>query len=89
LLKINAYQIFSFIVCTVFAGALKCYLRELPEPLLTFELYNDWMTAAGWVSTCGLFFLYQSFLNTSDTEFKSIFIVLSFFKLEKKKRMKN
>ncbi|KAK7134610.1 hypothetical protein R3I93_017896 [Phoxinus phoxinus] len=29
------------------AGALKCYLRELPEPLLTFELYNDWFTAAG------------------------------------------
>ncbi|XP_038156953.1 SH3 domain-binding protein 1 [Cyprinodon tularosa] len=29
------------------AGALKCYLRELPEPLMTFELYNDWFTAAG------------------------------------------
>ncbi|CAB1438137.1 unnamed protein product [Pleuronectes platessa] len=29
------------------AGALKCYLRELPEPLLTFELYNDWFKAAG------------------------------------------
>ncbi|XP_017271590.1 SH3 domain-binding protein 1 [Kryptolebias marmoratus] len=29
------------------AGALKCYLRELPEPLLTFELYNDWFQAAG------------------------------------------
>lgn len=28
------------------AGALKCYLRELPEPLLTFELYNDWFKAA-------------------------------------------
>lgn len=30
-------------------GALKSYLRELPEPLMTFELYNDWFKAAGWV----------------------------------------
>ncbi|XP_056285850.1 SH3 domain-binding protein 1 [Pseudoliparis swirei] len=29
------------------AGALKGYLRELPEPLMTFELYNDWFIAAG------------------------------------------
>ncbi|XP_051968604.1 SH3 domain-binding protein 1-like [Xyrauchen texanus] len=29
------------------AGVLKCYLRELPEPLMTFELYNDWFKAAG------------------------------------------
>uniref|UniRef100_A0A8C3AZT6 SH3-domain binding protein 1 n=1 Tax=Cyclopterus lumpus TaxID=8103 RepID=A0A8C3AZT6_CYCLU len=29
------------------AGALKGYLRELPEPLMTFELYNDWFKAAG------------------------------------------
>nr|XP_057917265.1 SH3 domain-binding protein 1 [Doryrhamphus excisus] len=29
------------------AGALKCYLRELPEPLMTSELYNDWFKAAG------------------------------------------
>ncbi|XP_044535651.1 SH3 domain-binding protein 1 isoform X2 [Gracilinanus agilis] len=28
------------------AGALKSYLRELPEPLMTFELYEDWMRAA-------------------------------------------
>ncbi|XP_060044923.1 bargin isoform X4 [Erinaceus europaeus] len=28
------------------AGALKSYLRELPEPLMTFELYDDWMQAA-------------------------------------------
>uniref|UniRef100_A0A3Q4GSF3 Rho-GAP domain-containing protein n=1 Tax=Neolamprologus brichardi TaxID=32507 RepID=A0A3Q4GSF3_NEOBR len=27
------------------AGALKCYLRELPEPLMTFDLYNDWFKA--------------------------------------------
>ncbi|KAI5103232.1 SH3 domain-binding protein 1 isoform X1, partial [Silurus meridionalis] len=29
------------------AGALKSYLRELPEPLMTFELYNEWFAAAG------------------------------------------
>ena len=28
------------------AGALKLYLRELPEPLMTFDLYDDWMEAA-------------------------------------------
>ncbi|XP_042549242.1 SH3 domain-binding protein 1 isoform X1 [Dipodomys spectabilis] len=28
------------------AGALKSYLRELPEPLMTFDLYDDWMGAA-------------------------------------------
>uniref|UniRef100_A0A8C7LGD6 SH3-domain binding protein 1 n=1 Tax=Oncorhynchus kisutch TaxID=8019 RepID=A0A8C7LGD6_ONCKI len=31
------------------AGALKSYLRELPEPLMTFELYNDWFQAAGYL----------------------------------------
>ncbi|KAJ8384141.1 hypothetical protein AAFF_G00208430 [Aldrovandia affinis] len=29
------------------AGALKSYLRELPEPLMTFDLYSDWLAAAG------------------------------------------
>ncbi|XP_048211743.1 SH3 domain-binding protein 1 isoform X2 [Perognathus longimembris pacificus] len=28
------------------AGALKSYLRELPEPLMTFDLYDDWLDAA-------------------------------------------
>ncbi|XP_050390055.2 rho GTPase-activating protein 44 isoform X5 [Patella vulgata] len=28
------------------AGALKQYLRELPEPLLTYQLYSDFMEAA-------------------------------------------
>lgn len=31
-------------------GALKSYLRELPEPLMTFELYNDWIQASKCVS---------------------------------------
>ncbi|KAF2897952.1 hypothetical protein ILUMI_08227 [Ignelater luminosus] len=29
----------------VLASTLKCYLRELPEPLLTYTLYNEWMDA--------------------------------------------
>jgi len=24
-------------------GVLKLYLRELPEPLMTFDLYDEWM----------------------------------------------
>ncbi|XP_029896770.1 SH3 domain-binding protein 1 [Aquila chrysaetos chrysaetos] len=28
------------------AGALKSYLRELPQPLMTFELYNEWVEVA-------------------------------------------
>uniref|UniRef100_A0ACB8FN63 Uncharacterized protein n=1 Tax=Sphaerodactylus townsendi TaxID=933632 RepID=A0ACB8FN63_9SAUR len=28
------------------AGALKCYLRELPQPLMSFELYDDWLKVA-------------------------------------------
>ncbi|XP_065503523.1 SH3 domain-binding protein 1 [Caloenas nicobarica] len=28
------------------AGVLKSYLRELPEPLMTFELYNEWVKVA-------------------------------------------
>lgn len=28
------------------AGTLKLYLRELPEPLLTFNLYSNWLEAA-------------------------------------------
>ena len=28
------------------AGALKQYLRQLPEPLLTFDLYDKWAHAA-------------------------------------------
>lgn len=28
------------------AGALKSYLRELPEPLFTYSLYHEWISAA-------------------------------------------
>ena len=29
----------------IVAGMLKSYLRELPEPMLTFGLYDDWVNA--------------------------------------------
>uniref|UniRef100_A0A3B5LWC3 Rho-GAP domain-containing protein n=1 Tax=Xiphophorus couchianus TaxID=32473 RepID=A0A3B5LWC3_9TELE len=28
------------------AGALKSYLRELPEPLMTFSMYDEWIQAS-------------------------------------------
>ena len=28
------------------AGALKQYLRDLPDPILTYELYDRWIQAA-------------------------------------------
>ena len=28
------------------AGALKLYLRELPDPLMTSDLYDEWMQTA-------------------------------------------
>ncbi|KAK2571570.1 Rho GTPase-activating protein 44 [Acropora cervicornis] len=33
----------------IVAGALKQYLRELPEPLTTFSLYNEWIQAHGYL----------------------------------------
>lgn len=37
------------------SGALKSYLRELPEPLLTTELYDEWMNAAKYVMSLPYF----------------------------------
>lgn len=37
------------------AGVLKCYLRELPEPLLTFELYEEWINASKLVLYCNAY----------------------------------
>lgn len=28
------------------SGALKSYLRELPEPIMTFDLYEEWIQAS-------------------------------------------
>ncbi|KFW11235.1 SH3 domain-binding protein 1, partial [Eurypyga helias] len=36
------------------AGALKSYLRELPQPLMTFELYSEWVKVARGVWVLGL-----------------------------------
>jgi hypothetical protein len=36
----------------VIAGALKSYLRDLPEPLMTHALYDEWVAAARWEMTC-------------------------------------
>lgn len=37
-----------FILAVFFSptGALKSYLRELPEPLMTTELYDEWIQAS-------------------------------------------
>jgi len=29
----------------IIAGILKSYLRELPDPILSFALYDDWINA--------------------------------------------
>lgn len=46
--------VLCFLLCVIFIhtcicvllGVLKQYLRELPEPLLTFELHHSWIEAA-------------------------------------------
>lgn len=42
--------IFSLLFCS-HTGALKSYLRELPEPLMTFGLYDEWTQASKWGDT--------------------------------------
>lgn len=49
---------FNYDVHTI-ASTLKKYLRELPEPLLTFNLCNDWIQAASYV----IFYDYLQFIN--------------------------
>ena len=49
LLFSDVYSIDVFDPCwndvNVFAGALKLYLRELPEPVFTYHLYQDFIQA--------------------------------------------
>ena len=35
--------VYFHVVIIMYSGVLKLYLRELPEPLMTFELYDEWM----------------------------------------------
>lgn len=44
-------HVFTMVLAVLSPGALKSYLRELPEPLMTFELYNDWIHASKCVSS--------------------------------------
>lgn len=46
---INCKEQIRVFLSLVVTGALKCYLRELPEPLMTCDLFNDWFQAAGCV----------------------------------------
>ncbi|XP_069822570.1 SH3 domain-binding protein 1 [Dendropsophus ebraccatus] len=50
------------------AGALKSYLRELPEPLMTSELFNDWMKAASVKDTESRKESYREVLEKLPTE---------------------
>lgn len=60
-------------------GALKCYLRELPEPLMTFELYSDWFKAAGCVS-----YLHLSTCLFISTVLSSLFLEFDLVLLREK-----
>ena len=46
--KKEANPFFVFFCSLFFSpkGALKSYLRELPEPLMTTELYDEWIQAS-------------------------------------------
>lgn len=45
LVNVTIYVIVGWCSCflSLTAAVLKSYLRELPEPLMTFELYSEWM----------------------------------------------
>jgi hypothetical protein len=45
------------------AGALKSYLRELPEPLLTYNLYHEWINAAKYIPLILLLLLFKVYFN--------------------------
>lgn len=59
----SSYSLLIVSVMMHFAGALKLYLRELPQPLMTFELYEEWMhllemyVPISTLSTCILLFV--------------------------------
>lgn len=53
------------------AGLLKLYFRELPEPLLTFEMYEPFLAAAGM-----LFLLIISVFNCFHYFYFILFLVI-------------
>ena len=48
-LPLNKTETFISLTWRCVAGALKQYLRELPEPLMTFKYYDEWIQAARFV----------------------------------------
>lgn len=46
IITIHLLIFFSSSLFIVWLGALKSYLRELPEPLMTYELYDEWIQAS-------------------------------------------
>ncbi|XP_054706794.1 rho GTPase-activating protein 44-like [Uloborus diversus] len=61
------------------AGALKSYLRELPEPLMTFSLYDDWMNAARVQDFDGrLQALWQVLYRLPESNFRNLQYVIKF-----------
>ena len=71
-------RLYSYIFNVLsYTGALKQYLRELPYPLLTFELCSAWTAAAGCVCVCVCVCIRVSvcvcvgLLRKTDTEIKT------------------
>ncbi|XP_076365967.1 rho GTPase-activating protein 44-like isoform X1 [Tachypleus tridentatus] len=61
------------------AGALKSYLRELPEPLLTFDLYEEWTNAAKIVDPeARLQALWQVLLRLPETNRNNLRYIIKF-----------
>ncbi|XP_013778561.1 rho GTPase-activating protein 17-like [Limulus polyphemus] len=61
------------------AGALKSYLRELPEPLLTFDLYEEWTNAAKTVDPeARLQALWQVLLRLPEANHNNLRYIIKF-----------
>ncbi|XP_059702392.1 SH3 domain-binding protein 1 isoform X11 [Haemorhous mexicanus] len=64
------------------AGALKSYLRELPQPLMTFELYDEWVKAARATASTGSQHWPSSLSTVSPSatgnRLSSLFLLLSY-----------
>lgn len=45
-MSVDVCGMYLTIVCAIAADCLKQYLRELPDPLLTYAMYEEWKKAA-------------------------------------------